>query len=96
MQDERPGNDIPTSPAWSRNAQAIAAVLWPAFLAACLATMIFFAFVDPAEFGSVILPPVEWSRMTGYAVGFFFFWGITLAASGVTAYLLHTAHDEQP
>ena len=89
--DDRPVDVV--SPAWSERAQAWAAVVWPAFLAACLATMLFFAFVDPAEFATVILPPVEWTRMTGYAIGFFFFWGIALVASGLTAYLMSTARD---
>ena len=41
------GPEIPEQLPWSRRAQAIAAVLWPSFLAAAFATMLFFAFVDP-------------------------------------------------
>jgi hypothetical protein len=31
--------------------------------------------------------PIEAGRMTGYAVGFFFFWGICAAASALTVFL---------
>jgi hypothetical protein len=97
-----PGQDVETNdpgevefhppPPWSRAAQAIAAVLWPSFLAASLATMLFFAFVDPELLAEATSPPLEVSRLTGYAIGFFFFWVITLVSSAVSVYLVQTAH----
>lgn len=75
---------------WSRRAQAVAAVLWPSFLAAAFATMLFFAFVDPADMEHAIRMPMEHTRMTGYGLGFFFFWLVTLLSSGVSVYLLFT------
>jgi hypothetical protein len=85
----------PPSPPWSAMAQAIAAVLWPSFLAACIATMLFFAFVDPALLGQTTTPVFEMSRMTGYGIGFFFFWLITTISSAVSVYLVCTAHGRQ-
>jgi hypothetical protein len=76
---------------WGGRAQAIAAVLWPSFLAAALATMLFFAFIDPADLGPAIRLPMNRTRMTGYGLGFFFFWLITLVSSAVSVYLLRTA-----
>lgn len=96
----RPGND-PTTPdigeepapaAWSQLAQDIAATLWPSFLAASVATMFFFAFVDPDLFGASPARP-QWlsSRTAGYAVGFFFFWAICILSSSLTLYLVRTS-----
>jgi hypothetical protein len=34
-------------------------------------------------------------RMTGYAVGFFFFWGICTIASFLTAYLIDTRPSDR-
>lgn len=78
-------------PGWSARAQAIAAVLWPSFLSAALATMVFFAFIDPAGLHEVTTPPVELSRTASYGVGFFFFWFVAAMSSAVSAYLLRTA-----
>lgn len=79
-------------PPWSRAAQAIAAVLWPSFLAGSFATMVFFALIDPELLADATSPPIEVSRMTGYAIGFFFFWLIALVSSAVSVYLVQTAH----
>ncbi|MCK6370539.1 MAG: hypothetical protein L6Q83_04275 [Gammaproteobacteria bacterium] len=85
------GGELPQPPpAWSESAQVIAAVLWPSFLASALATMLFFAFVDPAMVHEATTPPLEVSRMTGYAIGFFFFWFVTALSSAVSVYLLRT------
>lgn len=79
-------------PPWSRATQALVAVLWPSFLAGSLATMLFFAFVDPELLADATSPPLQVGRMAGYAIGFFFFWAITLASSAVSVYLVQTAH----
>jgi hypothetical protein len=86
LEDELPEPHRPWSPA----AQTAAAILWPSFLAAALATMLFFAFVDPALVHQATTPPLEVSRMTGYAIGFFFFWFVTATSSAVSVYLLRT------
>jgi hypothetical protein len=79
---------------WSRRRQEVGAIVWSSFLAASLATMICFGFLDPLTIGPDDHRP-EWltSRMAGYAAGFFFFWIVTTVASLLTAYLLETSPD---
>ena len=89
--------DEPVAPEqqpWSRRAQAMAAVVWPSFLAAAGSTMLFFAFVDPLRMGDALSHPVEFSRMTGYGVGFFFFWLVTFTSSAISVYLCRTARRD--
>jgi hypothetical protein len=71
-------------------------VVWASFLAACLATMVFFAFIDPLLLGQDDAPPA-WARdrMTGYAVGFFFFWITCALASAFTAFLVETRRADE-
>ena len=75
-----------------RLAQDVAVTLWPSFLAASVATMVFFAFLDPLLFGEAADSP-GWleNRMAGYAAGFFFFWAICTLSSALTLYLVRTA-----
>jgi hypothetical protein len=64
-------------------ARAAGVVVWSAFLAAALATMLCFAFIDPLALAEG-QPPSWWSsRLHVYAVGFFFFWLIGLVAAGL-------------
>lgn len=66
--------------------QRILWILWPAFLVASVAELLFFAIFDPSDlhlFGA----PVEFDRVPVYTVGFFFFWAITAAASAITVFL---------
>lgn len=70
--------DIPTI-------QKIIAVLWPSFLTAGVATILFFAYFDPqllmqiSGYGYV-------SRMGGYTLGFFLFWILTSLTCVLTCY----------
>lgn len=67
-------------------------VLWPSFLAACVASLLFFAAVDPVllrDSGPRVLAHLD--RETGYALGFLFFWGIGAIASSLSVYLIRTA-----
>ena len=95
--DERPAEDevAPAPIVWSQLAQDTAITLWPAFLAAAVATMFFFAFFDPTVFGEGAVPP-RWltHRMAGYAVGFFFFWAICTLSSALTLYMVRTARQQ--
>ena len=62
-----------------------------------MATMVCFAFIDPLLVGNDDYPPPAFStRMTGYAVGFFFFWLVSSLSSLLTLYLVRTAHPESP
>lgn len=76
---------------WSRNKQAVFTVIWISFLCAAVGTMVFFALYDPIDLGNAFDGDVEANRDAGYAIGFFFFWLLSLACSGITAYLVRTA-----
>jgi hypothetical protein len=81
MQHADPGpSPIASLPA----VQRVSAVLWPSFLLAGTATVVFFALIDPL----VMLdchgaPPLS-------RTGAFLFWLLTAAASACTAYYLGT------
>ena len=68
--------------------QRIASVLWPSFLTAGVATVLFFTAFDPQ--GLVLLLPPKWgleiSRLGGYTIGFFLFWLLTSVSSALTCY----------
>jgi Na+-driven multidrug efflux pump len=82
---------------WPRLRQDVAIVTWPSFLVASVATMICFAFIDPVLVGNDDYPPPAFaSRMSGYAIGFFFFWLISALSSLLTLYLARTARPEPP
>ena len=72
-------------------AQRVGAILWPSFFAAGVATMVFFAFVDPLQLRDMTFPAVELTRSMGYSLGFFMFWLATAASSLFTWVLLWPA-----
>ena len=76
---------------WSRNAQAVATVVWISFLSASVATMLFFAIFDPVALLQSYDSEITFGRQGGYAIGFFFFWFISAGCSAVTAWLVRTA-----
>jgi len=63
-------------------------VAWPSFFAAAVATVVFFALVDPLELAQNTLPNMRVSREVGYSVGFFMFWACAVSSSAFTALLL--------
>lgn len=71
------------------------AIAWPSFFAAGVATMVFFAMVDPNELFDIAWPHVRLPREVGYTLGFFIFWTATLGASSFTALLLRRPRDPQ-
>lgn len=89
-------NDIARARAarWSRFREDLGILLWASFLAACVATMFFFAYFDPRLLGDDAAP-ARWlaDRNTAYAAGFFFFWSVCTIASFLTAYLIDTRPD---
>jgi hypothetical protein len=88
----------PRRGSWPRFRQDLGVLLWASFLAACIATMFFFAYFDPVLLDRDAAPPA-WlaDRMTGYTVGFFFFWAVCTIASFLTAYLIDTrSSDDEP
>ena len=72
-------------------AQKVGAVLWPSFFAACVANMVFVAFVDPLQLRDITFPGVEISREAGYSIAFFMFWLATASSSLFTWILLRPA-----
>ena len=77
-------------------AQRVGAILWPSFFAAGVATMVFFAFVDPESLHDGAAADVESFRMTAYGITFFFFWLIAALSSAVSAYLVRTSPVSPP
>lgn len=76
---------------WSRNKQAVFTVVWISFLCAGVGTMVFFALFDPVDLGNILGQDFDVNRDAGYAIGFFFFWLLSLLGSGITAFLVRTA-----
>ena len=69
-------------------AQKVGAVLWPSFFSACIATMVFFAFIDPLQLRDITFPGIDISREAGYSIAFFMFWIATASACLFTWILL--------
>ena len=63
--------------------RAVGVIIWSAFLAAALATMLCFALLDPLAVSAGEAPPWWTSRLRVYAIGFFFFWLIGLVAAAL-------------
>jgi hypothetical protein len=76
----------------------IALVVWPSFLAAGAASVLFFAVVDPQilrDAGPRIFDNLN--REAGYALGFFFFWMMAALACALSVYMIRSArHDARP
>jgi hypothetical protein len=85
--DRRDPYDHPPRP-W---AHRLGAILWPSFFAAGVATMVFFAFIDPLDLAAISFASLELSRELGYSLGFFMFWACTAASSLFTWLLLRPA-----
>ena len=70
--------------------QRFSAVLWPSFVLAGVATVVFFALIDPVSVldcqGTLPL-----SRTAVYSLGFFAFWLLTTASSAATLYFLSSS-----
>lgn len=81
---------MPTQPATQPDrdlpmVQRVASVLWPSFLTAGVATIIFFTLFDPVTL-SLIAGGPEISRIAGYTFGFFCFWLLTATSCALTCY----------
>jgi hypothetical protein len=74
-------------------------VSWCSFLAAGVASMLFFAAVDPQllrDAGPRIFDNL--SREAGYALGFFFCWALAASAAGLSVYMVRSTgqRDSRP
>jgi hypothetical protein len=66
-------------------------VSWTSFLAAGVASMLFFAAVDPQllrDAGPRIFDNL--SREAGYALGFFFLWALAASAAALSVYMVRS------
>lgn len=89
--------DDETSSSWSRFNERISVTLWTSFLAACLETVVFFAYFDPMVLGGDETTPTWLAlRPAAYAAGFFFFWVFTFVGSVLTAYMLDSGPNAPP
>jgi len=78
------------SPSHSRKRRlaCIGAIVWPSFFAAAVASVVFFAIVDPSELAEITWPHLSISRKLGYSIGFFMFWACTFGSSAFSVLLL--------
>lgn len=74
----QPDQDLPVI-------QRIVSVLWPSFLTAGIATIVFFTLFDPVQLSMIAGGP-DISRMAGYTFGFFCFWLLTATSCALTCY----------
>lgn len=65
--------------------QRMVSVLWPSFLTAGVATIIFFTLFDPVQL-SLLAGGPDISRIAGYTFGFFCFWLLTATSCALTCY----------
>jgi hypothetical protein len=83
--------DRMVSAPWSRRSAGVGVALWTSFIAACLETMVIFAFLDPANLGLDGLAPTLMAlRPMLYGLGFFLLWSFTFIAAALTAYMLES------
>jgi len=71
--------------------QQIVSVMWPSFIVASMATIIFFTIFDPEELAMIGGFP-ELTRTGGYTIGFFCFWLLTSISCAMTCYFRRPTH----
>jgi hypothetical protein len=67
-------------------------VLWPSFLVAGIAEIVFFTVIDPQDlylFGQ----PVHFSPLATYSIGFFAFWALCAVSSWATCFFQRSGSD---
>lgn len=65
--------------------QRTISILWPSFLIAGVADVLFFTLFDPTQFLYQDEPVFD-SRLAAYAVGFFLFWLMGIGSSTLTCF----------
>ena len=73
--------------------QRIIAVLWPSFLTAGLATVLFFTAFDPRMM-LIDTPFADLSRTGAYTIGFFLFWLLTAGSSLLAVYFTYPSNGK--
>lgn len=67
-------------------------VLWPSFLVAGVAEIVFFTLVNPQEL-YLLGQPVHFSALATYSIGFFAFWLLCAGASLATLYFAQSGAE---
>jgi len=67
-------------------------ILWPSFIIAGIADIIFTSAFDPLEIVYRGEPLIE-HRIAAYTIGFFFFWVICIGSSAMTCYFQRGANE---
>lgn len=70
-------------------------VLWPSFIVAGVAEVLFFTLISPQEL-YLLGEPVHLSPIATYSIGFFAFWLICAASSAATLFFLKPLQDTAP
>jgi hypothetical protein len=71
--------------------QQIVSVMWPSFIVASIATIVFFTVFDPVALGSLAGVP-DLTPTGGYTIGFFCFWLLTSSSCAMTCYFRRPTH----
>lgn len=82
-------------PSDKRLIRILGAVLWPSFLTAGVATMVFFANIDPLTLRAQTVPDWEISREGGYTIGFLMFWTVCILSSALTLFLFRPEDSDR-
>jgi hypothetical protein len=64
--------------------QRVVAILWPSFIVAGIATVLFTTAFDPA----IVFNEYDISRLGAYTICFFLFWLLGVATAAATCYFL--------
>lgn len=67
-------------------------ILWPSFLMASGATIVYFALFDPVDL-DIFGVHVPANRIAAYTIGFFAFWLLAAVSSALTLYFERSAAD---
>jgi hypothetical protein len=67
-------------------------ILWPSFIVAGVAEVVFFTVIDPQEL-YLLGEPVTMSRLGTYSIGFLLFWALAAASSAFTCFLQRSSRE---
>ena len=67
-------------------------ILWPSFVVAGVAEVVFFTIIDPQEL-YLLGEPVTMSRLATYSIGFLLFWALAAASSAFTCFLQRSSRE---
>ncbi|HLF29828.1 MAG TPA: hypothetical protein VI566_02235 [Xanthomonadales bacterium] len=75
---------------WDQRKRDLAIIIWIAFLAACVGTLIIFAVLDPEALNEAWVLPWEMGRKLAYSLGFAFLFCVAVLASALTVFMIRT------